>query len=90
MRTLASHAFPAKWLLSWRMPTGVGFRAIVCLKRLDTMSASGQASHKLQSSRILRLDLVSVLVSILGSEQGDSVDTRDGIDRIGKPASALE
>ena len=43
-----------------------------------------------RSFRILRLDLVSVLVSILGSEQADLVDTRDGIDRIGKPASALE
>lgn len=46
--------------------------------------------RQIQSSRILRLDLVSVLVSILGSEHADLVDTRDGMDRTGKPASALE
>jgi hypothetical protein len=67
-----------------------GFRSIVCLKRVGHHGGYQGSIRQIQSSRILRLDLVCVLVSILRSEQGDSVDTRDGIDRIGKPASALE
>ena len=54
------------------------------------MAGIGAGIGSGRSSSILRLDLVSVLVSILGSEQADLVDTRDGMDRIGKPASALE
>ena len=54
------------------------------------MAGIGAGIGSGRSFRILRLDLVSVLVSILGSEQADLVDTRDGMDWIGKPVSPLE